>query len=159
MESTRNTDPTIVDRKLTNIFDNIEPRKSWGAGIEDKLVLEWLIANLSIVMDKQRNLSENFKTMFAEIVNDYIRIYEDKLLKLRELQTILSPPVWIRELIYSRNRKDDYTYNPKGGSMRFNLHNKTKRSSNSKKYKRIRNKSKRTKHLQFKHNVLNSSIL
>jgi hypothetical protein len=76
--------------------------------------------------------------MFIEIVNEYIEKYENKLIKLKELQTILSPPVLIKEFISTTKKVG-------AGWTRFNLNNKTKRSSNSKKYNCNRNKSNKHK--------------
>ena len=108
-----------------------------GAGISDKITLEWLIQNVKVVKDKHHNLLPSFKQIFTEIVDENIITYRDKLSKLDELQSILHPKIPIMEFVSSR--KPD-----KGGSIRFNLNNKTKRSSNSN-YKRIKNKSKKHK--------------
>jgi hypothetical protein len=99
--------------------------------------------NVKVVKDKHQNLIPDFKRIFTEIVDENIITYRDKLSKLDELQSILHPKIPIMEFVRSKpgNRQGA---NSNGGSIRFNLNNKTKRSSNSN-YKRIKNKSKKRK--------------
>lgn len=114
-----------------------------GIGIRDEIVLEYLIDNVNIVRQKQQNLTPDFKKIFTEIVDDYIKIYQDKITKLQELSTILDPPVLISEFIRSRPRNLDSL--KIGAGTKRKRPNNTIRVSKSKKYKRGYRKSKKSK--------------
>jgi hypothetical protein len=139
--SLTNAHPEVYSQALTDIFNNANPRKAWGKGIRDENVLEWLIDNVNIVRQKQQNLTPEFKKMFTEIVDDYIKIYQDKITKLQELSTILDPPVLISEFIRSRPPESLKI----GAGTKRKRPNNTIRVSKSKKYKRGYRKSKKSK--------------